>query len=92
MLTLNQFTEFYAQNSDMPKTKAKEEITRFIENFKTATVENGGVDINGFIKSEIKDKKAREGVNPRTKERIMIPAKKHIKVFVKPSFAKMLED
>ena len=74
-MTLNEFVEFYAENSNMPKTKSKEEITRFIENFKAATVEDGGVDIYGFVKFEKVHKDACEKRNPRTGEMAHVDAK-----------------
>lgn len=92
MVTLNEFVEIYAKKSNISKTQAREEITRFIENFKIITVESGGVSINGFIKSSIKVQKAKEGINPRTKEKISIPEKKRIKVNALPTFANMLEE
>lgn len=91
-MTLNEFVEFYAENSNMPKTKSKEEITRFIENFKAATVEDDGVDINGFIKSQVIEVPEKKCKNPRTQENIVKPKTKKIKVSAKPSFAKMLEE
>lgn len=43
----------------------------------TTTLENGGkVEISGFGKFEVKQREAREGVNPKTKERITIAASK----------------
>ena len=92
MVTLNEYVEYYAKKSNISKTQAREEITRFIENFKIITVESGGISINGFIKSSIKVQKAKEGINPRTKEKISILEKKRIKVNALPSFAKMLEE
>lgn len=41
------------------------------------TLENGGkVEISGFGKFEVRQREAREGVNPKTKERITIAASK----------------
>ena len=92
MLTLNEFVEKYAEKNNISKTKSKEEILRFIDTYKSCTIEYDGIDINGFIKSEVIDIPAREGINPRTQEKITIPKKKKIKVSAKPSFAKMLEE
>lgn len=92
MLNLNGFVEKYAEKNNLSKTASKEEILRFIESFKDITAESGGINLNGFIKSEIKEYKAKKGVNPRTQEKILIPAKTKIKVSALPTFAKMLED
>ena len=92
METLNSFIRKYAELHSIPMTQARAEIERFENAFKEITVESGGVNLVGFIKSEVKDKPAHESKNPRTKEKIIIPAKKVIKVKANPSFAKMLEE
>ena len=73
-------------------TQARAEIERFESAFKEITVESGGINLVGFIKSEVIDKPAHESKNPRTNEKIKVPAKKVIKVKATPSFAKMLEE
>ena len=92
METLNSFIRKYAELHSIPMTQARSEIERFESAFKEITVESGGINLVGFIKSEVKDKPAHESKNPRTKEKIIIPAKKVIKVKANPSFAKMLEE
>ena len=76
METLNSFIRKYAELHSIPMTQARAEIERFESAFKEITVESGGVDIRGFIKSEV----------------VNVPAKKVIKVKATPSFAKMLEE
>ena len=92
METLNSFIRKYAELHSIPMTQARAEIERFESAFKEITVESGGVNLVGFIKSEVKDKPAHESKNPRTKEKIIVPAKKVIKVKANPSFANMLEE
>lgn len=92
MITLNEFINYYSESANITKTQAKEEILRFSDMFKSAVIEKGGVSINGFIKGEIKKQKAKNGVNPHTKEKILIPEKRKIKVSAMPSFAKSLEE
>lgn len=92
METLNSFIRKYAELHSIPMTQARAEIERFESAFKEITVESGGINLVGFIKSEVKDKPAHESKNPRTKEKIIIPAKKVIKVKANPSFAKMTEE
>ena len=76
METLNSFIRKYAELHSIPMTQARAEIERFESAFKDITVESGGIDLRGFIKSEVVD----------------VPAKKVIKVKATPSFAKMLEE
>ena len=76
METLNSFIRKYAELHSIPMTQARAEIERFESAFKEITVESGGIDLRGFVKSEVVD----------------VPAKKVIKVKANPSFAKMLEE
>ena len=91
METLNSFIRKYAELHSIPMTQARAEIERFENAFKEITVESGGVDLRGFIKSEVVDVPAKKGRNPKTGETIDIPAKKVVKVKVASKF-KNLED
>ena len=86
----NAFIDKYAEINNMSKAKSKEEILRFIDVFKTCTVENGGIELTGFIKSEVIDVPEKEYRNPKTNEKIVKPKTKKIKVSARPTFAKML--
>ena len=76
METLNSFIRKYAELHSIPMTQARAEIERFESAFKEITVESGGIDLRGFMKSEV----------------VNVPAKKVIKVKATPSFAKMMEE
>lgn len=89
---INAFIDKYAEINNLSKTKAKGEILRFIDTFKTCTEENGGIELTGFIKSEVVDVPEKEYRNPKTNEKIVKPKTKKIKVSARPTFAKMLEE
>ena len=91
METLNSFIRKYAELHSIPMTQARAEIERFESAFKEITVESGGVDLRGFMKSEVVNVPAKKGRNPKTGETIDIPAKKVVKVKVASKF-KNLED
>ena len=91
METLNSFIRKYAELHSIPMTQARAEIERFESAFKEITVESGGIDLRGFIKSEVVNVPAKKGRNPKTGETIDIPAKKVVKVKVASKF-KNLED
>ena len=91
MLNLNEFVEYYASVNETSKVEAKRNITTFVETFKSATLENGGVNLVGFLKSEVVDVPAKKGRNPKDGSIIDIPAKKVVKVKVASKF-KNLED
>ena len=91
MLNLNEFVDYYASVNETSKAEAKRNIITFVDTFKSATLENGGVNLVGFLKSEVVDVPAKKGRNPKTGETIDIPAKKVVKVKIASKF-KNLED
>ena len=90
-MTKTEFVNYYAETNNITKKQANEEIERFSETFRTATIENGGVTLIGFIKSEIKHEEPRERINPRTKEKFMSEAKDVVKVKALSKFKNMEE-
>ena len=91
METLNSFIRKYAELHSIPMTQARAEIERFESAFKEITVESGGVDLRGFIKSEVVNVPAKKGRNPKTGETIDIAPKKVVKIKISSRF-KNLED
>ena len=91
METLNSFIRKYAELHSIPMTQARAEIERFESAFKEITVESGGIDLRGFIKSEVVNVPAKKGRNPKDGSIIDIPAKKVVKVKLASKF-KNLED
>lgn len=92
METLNSFIRKYAELHSIPMTQARAEIERFESAFKEITVESGGVDLRGFIKSEVVNVPAKKGRNPKTGETIDIAPKKVVKVKVASKFKNLTED
>ena len=68
------------------------EIERFESAFKEITVESGGVDLRGFMKSEVVDVPAKKGRNPKTGETIDIAPKKVVKIKVSSKFKNLTEE
>ena len=91
METLNSFIRKYAELHSIPMTQARAEIERFESAFKEITVESGGIDLRGFMKSEVVDVPAKKGRNPKTGETIDIAPKKVVKIKISSKF-KNLED
>ena len=89
METLNSFIRKYAEIHSIPMTQARAEIERFESAFKEITVESGGVDLRGFIKSEVVNVPAKKGRNPKTGETIDIAPKKVVKIKISPKFKNM---
>ena len=91
METLNSFIRKYAELHSIPMTQARAEIERFESAFKEITVENGGIDLRGFIKSEVVIVPAKKGRNPKTGETIDIAPKKVVKIKVSSKFKNLEE-
>lgn len=91
MINTNEFINKYAEINEISKKQSKEEIERFISVFKELTFE-GGVDIRGFIKSEVVNVPAKKGRNPKTGETIDIAPKKVVKIKVSSKFKNLTEE
>ena len=86
METLNSFIRKYAELHSIPMTQARAEIERFESAFKEITVESGGVDLRGFMKSEVVNVPAKKGRNPKTGATIDIAPKKVVKIKISSKF------
>ena len=92
METLNSFIRKYAELHSIPMTQAKAEIERFESAFKEITVESGGIDLRGFMKSDVVNVPAKKGRNPKTGETIDIAPKKVVKIKVSSKFKNLTEE
>jgi len=65
-----------AQKSDLSKKDAEKALNAFIESVEEALVKGEKVQLIGFGSFEVRERAARKGVNPQTKEEITIEASK----------------
>ena len=91
METLNSFIRKYAELHSIPMTQARAEIERFESAFKEITVESGGIDLRGFMKSEVVNVPAKKGRNPKTGETIDIAPNKVVKIKISSKFKNLEE-
>mgnify|MGYP006324911343 CR=1 FL=1 len=89
MLSKADFITKYAERNNISKRKAKAEILRFIDSYKDLTYQSGGIDIYGFMKSEIVTQKGRRYVHPLTKDECFTADREIVKISVKPTFREM---
>jgi DNA-binding protein HU-beta len=68
--------EYIAKNADMPKAAAGRALDAMIAGVKTTLKKKGTVTLVGFGTFSVAQRKARTGMNPRTKEKIKIKAAK----------------
>lgn len=70
----SEFTRVYADKLGVTIKEAETNLSAFIETV-TDCLKNGEyVHISGFATFDLKEKNAREGVNPLNSEKIIIPA------------------
>ena len=91
MLNISEFINKYAEINEITKKQSKEEIERFVSTFKTLTFE-GGVDLRGFIKSEVVNVPAKKCRNPKDGSIVDVPAKKVVKIKVSSKFKNLTEE
>ncbi len=68
--------ESLMQRFGMKKKEATDIVNQIFEEMSQALINEGTVEITGFGKFIIFDRKSRMGINPVTKERMEIPATK----------------
>lgn len=92
METLNSFIRKYAELHSIPMTQARAEIERFESAFKEITVESGGIDLCGFMKSEVVNVPAKKCRNPKDGSIVDVPAKKVVKIKISSKFKNLTEE
>ncbi len=65
-----------AEKSNLTKKDSDKAVTAVIDAITEALVDGEKVSLVGFGTFEVKDRAARKGINPRTKEPMPIPASK----------------
>lgn len=68
-----------AAKAGLTKLAAKAAVDACLESIEQALVNNDRVQLIGFGSFQVVEKEARVGINPRTKEKIQIPARKVVK-------------
>lgn len=68
--------EKIASGANLSKADAKKALDATVEAIKAALIEGDKVQLIGFGTFSVNERPAREGINPATKEKITIAAKK----------------
>ena len=75
-MTKQEFVDTVASNSGLTRRDAEKAVNAFLEGI-TDTLRGGGeINFTGFGKFSVSNRAARQGVNPRTGERVQIAATK----------------
>ncbi|HWH44645.1 MAG TPA: HU family DNA-binding protein [Thermoleophilaceae bacterium] len=75
-MTKGEFVDQVAANADISKGDAAKAVDAVLDTIQETLVRGGEVNFTGFGKFSVADRGARQGVNPRTGERIQIAASK----------------
>lgn len=68
-----------AAKADLNKTDARKALDATLESIEQALANDDKIQLIGFGTFSVVEKEARTGINPRTKEKIQIPARKVVK-------------
>ena len=74
-MTKQGLIDYVAEKAEMSKAEAGRALDAVLEGIQAGLKESGEVSFTGFGKFSVKERPAREGINPATKETIKIPAK-----------------
>jgi DNA-binding protein HU-beta len=73
-MTKNELVSLIAQKSDLKKNQAEAALAAFIESVGEVLAKGDDVVLVGFGTFSVRDRQAREGHNPKTGEKVQIPA------------------
>lgn len=68
-----------AAKANLNKTDARKALDATLESIEQALANDDKIQLIGFGTFSVVEKEARTGINPRTKEKIQIPARKVVK-------------
>jgi len=77
-MTKQQLIEAVSEKTGLGKTEVEAAVDSILGTITEALSSNDRVDLRGFGSFVVKDKKERQGRNPRTGEAITIPAKRDV--------------
>lgn len=78
-MTKKQLVEKMAEKASLTKADAERALDAFVSAISEELAAGGDVQLTGVFSLKVSERSARMGLNPKTKEKIMIPAKKIIK-------------
>ncbi|MCH5323690.1 MAG: HU family DNA-binding protein [Eubacterium sp.] len=65
-----------AEKADLTKKDAEKAINAVVDSIKETLADGEKIQLVGFGTFEVRERAAREGINPQTKKKIKIPASK----------------
>jgi len=81
-----------AEDADISKAAAEKALKSFIESVTESLSDGEKITLVGFGTFSVVERKEREGRNPRTKEKLVIPASKVVKFKVGSNLKKAVDE
>ena len=77
-LNKKELADLLAEEFDITKKAALEEVQFLLDEITAQLVKGNSVDLSGFGKFSVKERKGHDGINPATLEKITVDAKKAV--------------
>ncbi len=78
-MTKREIVEHLAEEHDITKADARRCVQGTLDLIRKTIAEEGRIELRNFGTFEVEKRKARKGINPRTKEEVFIPEKRVVK-------------
>lgn len=75
-MTKTELVNLIAQNGEYSKKDAEKALATVITSISDTLANGEKISLVGFGTFDVKDRKEKEGINPATKEKIIVPARK----------------
>lgn len=77
-ISTSQLVDHVAQKTGMTKADAKRAVSAIFDTMTERLQAGDRIQLSGFGSFEVRDRAARTGTNPRTREKVEIPASKAV--------------
>lgn len=77
-VSTSQLVDHVAERTGLTKSEAKKAVSAVFDTLSERLASGDRVQVSGFGSFEIRDRAERQGTNPRTREKVTIPASKAV--------------
>ena len=77
-MSTSQLVDHVAERTGLSKSQAKQAVNAVFEAMSETLAAGDRIQLSGFGSFEIRDRAERQGTNPRTREKVTIPASKAV--------------
>ena len=77
-VSTSQLIDQVAERTGLPKAQAKRAVSAVVEVLGERLANGDRIQVSGLCTFEVRDRAAREATNPRTREKVQVPASKAV--------------